>query len=184
MKRIAAFLVVAALVVAACSESPQLAPSPDRDPKLSEPRKPQVYASGTTMVGDDEATPVRWDLEEIVGFTHAVSLTAATPTSIIVRSASRHGVSDAVWLVGAELTPDGPPVVFGGAEDPIDSVVVINELGEELRLELIDVPEVDWSLAIEELPSDWSSTSGAELEVVASTSGEELARESLPGFDE
>ncbi len=182
MKLIAASLVVTAIVASACSGAPRLAPQPDRDPEVVERRDPAIYASGTTLSGGDETMTVAWDLEEIIGFSHAVSLTAATPTSITVRSASRRSSSDAVWIVGVSLTPDGPPVVFGGVARTVDSVVLVNEAGDELALELIDVPDLDWSVAIEELPSDWSAGGDAELEVVASTSGHELSRERLAGF--
>ena len=183
MRRIVAVLVVAAVVAVACSDTPRLAPPPDRDPEVSAPRQPQVYASGTTVAGDAAATRVEWDLEEIVGFSHAVSLTAATPTSITVRSVSRQGISDAIWLVGTDLTPNGPSVVFGGADLEVDSVVLVNAAGDELALDLIKVPELDWSVTIEELPEGWSADGTSVMEVVASTSGVELAREDLAGFD-
>jgi hypothetical protein len=181
--RVVVSLIAAALVASACSDTPRLAPPPDSNPEVSEPRQPQVYASGTATAGEGDATPVEWDLEEIIGFSHAVSLTAATPTSITVRSASRQGLADEVWLVGTNLTPNGPSVVFGGADHQIDSIVLVNAAGDELAIELIDVPELDWSLAIEELPSGWSSSNDPTVEVIASKSGVELAREDLAGFD-
>jgi hypothetical protein len=183
LRRVLASLVVAAGLVSACSDTPRLAPPPDRNPEVSEPRQPQVYASGTSLGGDGGTTRVEWDLEEIVGFSHAVSLTAATPTSITVRSASRQGASDTIWLVGTDLTPNGPSVVFGGADHQIDSIVLVNAAGDELAIELIEVPDLDWSLAIEELPRDWSSAGETTVEVVASKSGIELAREDLAGFN-
>lgn len=183
MRWVVASLVAVVVLASACSETPRLAPPPDRDPEVSEPRQPDVYASGTAMADDRDETPVEWDLEEIVGFSHAVSLTAATPTSIVVRSASRQGVSDAVWLVGTDLTPNGPSVVFGGADDAVDSVVLVNAAGDELALELTKVPDLDWSFAIEELPKGWFSGRGSAVEIVASRSGVELAREELAGLD-
>jgi hypothetical protein len=183
-RRILAFLVALAVPVAvACSDTPRLAPPPDRSHDVSEPRTPEIYASGTVISDAGRGMTVQWDLEEIVGFSHAVSLTAATPTSITVRSASRQGVADAVWVVGTSLTPDGPQVVFGGADEQVDSIVLVNATGEELPLELIDVPSLAWSLAIEEIPEGWPIAGGSAVEVVASRSGVELAREDLQGLD-
>lgn len=181
--RIVVYLVVAAVVGAACSDSPRLAPPPDRPPDVLTLPEPQLFASGTVMAGASQETLIEWDLEEIIGFPHAVTLTAASSTTTSVRSASRQGEGDRLWLVGTTLTPGGPAVVFGGADGTIDSIVLVNAQGDEMRLDLIDVPELDWHLALEQLPSGWSPERTGEVEVIARKEGVEITREPLPGLE-
>ncbi|MDH3684373.1 MAG: hypothetical protein OEV40_31010 [Acidimicrobiia bacterium] len=183
-RRPVAALMAVALVAVACSDEPRLSPQADREHDVLATREPQLFASGTVMGGPDHGIPIEWDLEEIVGFTHAVSLTAATPTTVSVRSATRQGVEDPVWLVGATLIDDGPGIVFGGADGGVDSVVLVNGDGDQLLLELIRVPELDWYVAIEQLPAGWSSGVDAGVEVVALRAGVEVAREELVGLAE
>lgn len=177
-------LVTVALLAAACGDEPRLSPRVDEEHEVLASREPQLFASGTVMGGPDDAIPIEWDLEEIVGYTHAVSLTAATPTTVSVRSASRQGAEDPVWLVGTTLIEDGPTIVFGGADGEVDSVVLVNGDGDQLLLELIQVPQLDWYVAMAQLPTGWSTPPDSGVEVVALKAGVELAREQLVGLAE
>ena len=170
------------LLSAACSDTPRLAPPHDDSPELLAPPEPQVFASGTLAGAGQGSEPIDWDLVEIVGFSHAVSLTASTTTTIVVRSASRQGDGDDLWLVGTTIGDEGPVMVFGGADGQVDAVVLVNGDGEELRLDLREVPDQDWYLTIEQLPLGWADFATEDVEVVALRAGTEVAREQLPGF--
>lgn len=175
-------VLVAALLGAACSDKPRLAPVYDESPLVAARPEPQVFASGTVVAGSGNRVKISWDLEEIVGFSHAVSLTTASDGVLTVRSVSRHDLQDTVWFVGTLLTNDGPPMVFGGADGAIDSVLLVNDRGDEVVVELIALPDRDWNAAVEQLPADWMLESNSDVEVVALRSGAEVAREPLSGL--
>ncbi len=171
------------MCLGACSATPRLAPTYDSDPEVLARPEPEIFASGTVMGGDDPGTPIEWNLEEIVGFSHAVSLTTVKQSTVSVRSASRQGGGDAVWLVGTTLAGGGPAMVFGGVDATVDSLILVTENGEQLHLQLIDVPDEDWHLAVEELPSEWVIPDGTTVEVIALSDGAEVSREDLLGLD-
>ncbi len=176
-------IAVATMALTACSDRPQLARTFDESPEVLATPEPKLLASGTAVDTGDPDETIEWNLEEIVGFSHAVSFRAETPTNTTVRSASRQGLDDPLWLVGTTLALEGPSMVFGGADSSVESLLVVNAEGDELALELIEVPGVDWQIAVEQLPEDWmvEDTPGA-VEVVAIQDGAEIVREELLGF--
>ena len=170
------------LLLMACSDRPHLARNFDESPEVL-PSEPVLLASGTTVDSDNPATTIEWNLEGIVGFSHAVSLRAETSSSTRVSSASRQGADDQLWVVGATLTHEGPSMVFGGADEGVEALVLINDEGDEFAVELMDVPGVDWQVAVEQLPDDWiDKDAPSRVEIVAIQDGAEVAREELLGF--
>lgn len=183
MRRLTAVWAVAlAAIIGSCSDAPRLAPPPDLDPDLPAPVEPEIFAAGTVNWGPSADKRFSWELEEVPGFTNAVTMTLTADAKISVRSAIPDDIQDPVWLIGIVFDDGAPPVVFGGADQDVDLVVLVNAQGHEQPLELLKLPDRTWSLAIQELPGKWAEQGGTGIEAVALRDGVEVARESVVGL--
>lgn len=142
---------------------------------------PRTFAAGTLKWGDGPDQHVDWDLEQIVGFTQAVSLNTTSDTRVASRSASRQGPDDQLWFVATEVGDGAPPVVFGGAAADVEAVVLVDTHGDQVKLTLVPVPDEGWNVAIQQLPVAWGAAPSP-LDVVALAKGAEIAREPLTGL--
>lgn len=183
MRRLTAVWAVGlAAIVGSCSDTPRLAPPPDLDPDLLAPAEPEIFAVGTVNWGPSADKRFSWELEAVPGFTNAVTMTLTAEAKISVRSAIPDDLRDPVWLVGIVFNDGAPPVVFGGADEDVDLVILVNAQGHEQPLELLDLPDRNWSLAIQELPGQWAELVDTGIEAVALRDGVEVARETVIGL--
>lgn len=145
--------------------------------------EPRVLAEGTVEWGAGQpAEHFDWSLAEIAGFTHAVTFNTTSADRLSTRSAARQGPDDELWFTAASLGGGAPVMVFGGAADDVDRVVLVDAGGAQLELDLESVPDRDWQVAVAQLPADWPNPTAPVLDVVALTDGAEVAREPLPGL--
>ena len=168
-------------IIAACSDAPRLSPSPDLEPELLAPPEPKVFASGTVTWGRGEDEHFDWKLEEVLGYGDAVTLTATTAAQISVRSISPEDVGDQMWFAGIVFSPGAPPIVFGGAIDDITDVVLVNDDGDEIDLDLVPIDR-EWHVGVQELPSDWYVEGDGQVVAVALDDGDEVSREPVAGL--
>jgi hypothetical protein len=141
-----------------------------------------VLARGTVQWGDGPGQRFDWDLETIQGYPHAVSFNATNDTRMSSASASRQGPDDHLWFVAATMGDGAPVIVFGGAAPGVDEVVLIDAQGIQVSLDLAPAQDLDWSVAVQELPAEWAASPPPALDVVALADGSEIARETLPGL--
>ena len=145
--------------------------------------EPRVLAEGTVEWGADvPAEHFDWNLAEIAGFTHAVTFNTTSQDRLSTRSASRQGPDDDLWFTAASLGDDAPVMVFGGAADGVERVVLVDAAGAQLELDLEPVPDRDWRVAVAQLPAGWPDPASPLLDVVGLADGSEVAREPLTGL--
>ena len=87
------------------------------------------------------------------------------------------GFDDVVWVSGTTICADAPTLVVGGVGDDVTRVVVRAPDGEELELELFDVPGQPWRAVMGEFPSTWRTYVGQSGEIIAFGADEVVARE-------
>lgn len=175
-KQMVVLVALLAAVIAACSDVPRLAPPPDLDPVVLPPAEPEVFASGSVTWGPASSQRFEYEIEEILGFTTAVTLRATAESKISVRSVSPEDDQDPFWLAGILFIDEAPPIVFGGADGDIDRMMLINSDGRELALELVELDSRDWLFTIQELPPSWVAQGELAMEAVALRDGTEVAR--------
>ena len=137
---------------------------------------PRVYATGTITWGQDGAQKVDWNLQEIAGFSRALSLKTVAVDQVSTLSASRQSPDDRLWFVWANVASGAPTVVFGGATADVDRVVVVDTEGNQLTLPLSPAGQ-GWQYAVTELPAGW--VGNQRLDVVGLSGTREVAREPL-----
>lgn len=144
---------------------------------------PRVLAEGTVEWGDGQpAGRFDWNLAEIAGFTYAVTFNTTSEDRLSTRSAARQGPDDDLWFTAADLGDGAPVMVFGGAADYVDEVVLVDAAGAQLQLDLESVPDRDWQVAVTRLPAGWPDPAAPVLDVVGLVDGAEVAREPLAGL--
>jgi len=145
--------------------------------------EPRVLAEGTVEWGAEQpAGRFDWNLAEIAGFTHAVTFNTTSEDRLSTRSAARQGPDDDLWFTAANLGGGAPVMVFGGAADGVDEVVLVDAVGAQLALDLEPVPDRDWRVAVAQLPAGWPDPTAPVLDVVGLADGAEVAREPLAGL--
>ncbi|MDH4075874.1 MAG: hypothetical protein OEW29_08040 [Acidimicrobiia bacterium] len=143
----------------------------------------RVLAEGTVEWGNGQpAEHFDWNLAEIAGFTHAVTFNTISQDRLSTRSAARQGPDDDLWFTAAALGDGAPVMVFGGAADDVDQVVLVDAAGAQLRVDLEPVPDRDWQVAVAQLPAGWPDPAAPRLDVVGLADGAEVAREPLAGL--
>lgn len=169
----AAVAAVSLVLATACSRSAA------SDPAEAADTGPRVYASGTISWGQSQAQTVEWNLQEIAGFSSALSLKAVAPDRVTTLSASRQSPDDQLWFVWATVADGAPTVVFGGAAGDVDQVVVVDTQGNQVPLKLTATGRngETWRYAMEQLPPAWASAQ--RLDVVGLAGAREIAREPL-----
>ena len=126
------------------------------------------------------STPPRtaeWTLQEIAGFSRALSFKATASDQITTLSASRRSPDDELWFVWAVVADGAPTLVFGGAAADIDRVVVVDTEGNQVPLRLTPAPGQGWKYGVDQMPAAWSGSQ--RLDVVGLAGTREIAREPL-----
>lgn len=178
----AVVVVLCALTVAACSSSSSSAAPAAPNPDLTHepnPPEPEVFATGIVAWGAGDDEQFRYEIEEVLGFAHSVTIRADGDDRHSVRSANRQGGDDAVWLAIMVFSDDAPAIVFGGVDTNVESLVLRNRNAEDsdvvdeddesegLMVTPIQLPDRDWSLVTVELPQSWSTEGSLNVEAVA-----------------
>ncbi len=91
----------------------------------------------------------------------------------------REDDDDVVWLDAVTFCIDAPTFVFGGVSDDVESVVLTSG-GEQVVLDVLEVPGHPWGAVIGDVPRRWRSAGSLGVEVISKEDGTVLARESIP----
>ena len=91
----------------------------------------------------------------------------------------REDDGDVVWIHMETFCVDAPTFVFGGVSDDVGSVVLTSG-GEQVVLDVSDVPGHTWGAVIGEIPRSWRSADSFDVEAISQHDGAVLARESYP----
>ena len=86
---------------------------------------------------------------------------------------------DVVWIHMETFCVDAPTFVFGGVSDDVGSVVLTSG-GEQVVLDVLDVPDRSWGAVVGELPRSWRSVGSFRVEAISKRDGAVLVRESYP----
>ncbi len=145
--------------------------------------EPRVLAEGAVEWGTGQpAERFDWNLAEIAGFTHAITFNTTSDNRLSTRSAARQGPDDRLWFTAASLGGGAPVMVFGGAAQEVDEVVLVDAGGGQVEVDLESVPDRDWQVAVTQLPPGWPDPAAPVLDVVGLVDGAEVAREPLTGL--
>lgn len=87
------------------------------------------------------------------------------------------GPEDVVWVSGTTICTDAPAIVVGAVRDDVTRVVVRAPDGEELVLDIFDVPGQPWRAVMGEFPSTWRTYVGQSGEIIAFAGDEVVATE-------
>ncbi len=167
--RCAAAVVLGLALAPACSRSAATGPAAADTPL--------VFARGTIVWGDGPERSVDWSLEEINGFSAALTLKTVAADQVTTLSASRQSPDDRLWFVWGAVASGAPTVVFGGAAGDVDRVVVVDTEGNQVPLRLTPAPGQGWKYGVDQMPAAWSGSQ--RLDVVGLAGTREIAREPL-----